>query len=96
MSVIAVINLSPKDPELLADYRQKAMQPLLDHGATILAAGPNTALETGNGPLNSVVLSFPSQDAAEAWFNDPKLTEIHAQRNVAADSSISLVPTFAG
>jgi uncharacterized protein (DUF1330 family) len=96
MSVIAVVNLTVKNHDLLTEYRGKAKEPLLAHGATILAAGPNIALESANGPLNTVVLSFPTQEAAEGWFNDPKLSDLHALRNEAADSSISLVPAFTG
>ncbi len=94
MTVYVVVDLEATDPELLNEYRGLAKQPLLDAGATILAGGPNTVLEAHNGTQNLVIFSFPSQEAAEKWYYDPALAEIHAMRHKASKSSMAIVPAF--
>lgn len=95
MSHFAIVNIIPKDNDLLAQYRSKAFPHLVRHNATVVAAGPNKVLEdNGAGPLGLVVISFPDEAAAQAWFDDPEIAEIHALRNKAAHSSIVLVPEF--
>ena len=48
--------------------------------------------DNGAGATTNVVLEFPSRDVAEAWFNDPDLTETHAKRRATAKTTIVLLP----
>ncbi|MFY0679830.1 MAG: DUF1330 domain-containing protein [Thalassovita sp.] len=95
MPYTVIVQMDPIDPELLAQYRPLALAPILAHGGQVLAAGPHEVLEdTQGGPLGTVVLRFPTEEAAKGWFNDPEIAEIHAMRNKAAKSTITLYPEF--
>ena len=95
MSHYVIVQMDPTDHELLAEYRPKALAPILAHGGTVIAAGPNEVLEdNGGGPLGTVIIRFPSAEAAKDWFNDPAIADVHAMRNKAAKSTITLYPEF--
>lgn len=97
MSHYVVVQLTPKDPALLERYFAVGRAAIEKHGGTAIAGGPDRKVleDNGAGDPASVVLTFPSGEAAEAWINDPDLAEVHDLRRTGANTTITLLPPIA-
>ena len=51
--------------------------------------------ENGGGTPASVLLTFPSGEAAQAWIDDPDLADVHNLRRTGANTTITLLPPMA-
>ncbi len=93
MTTHAVATLTVTNPESLAAYREKAGAALAKHGGAILQASGDLAIIEGEGTLPTAIalLSFPSKDAAQAWMNDPALSDVHALRRGSGTTTITLL-----
>lgn len=79
-------------------YGAKVAPQLQAVGAEILAASPNSTVLEGEWPGNwTVVIKFPSQEAALAWYQtDAYQKEIRPIRLQSASlNNLILVPSFA-
>ena len=85
--------LKLENPESLASYREKASVALAKHGGSVVQASKELALLEGGMDLPDLaaVLSFPDQDAARAWRNDPDLQDLHALREGSGQSNLVLL-----
>ena len=95
MSVQALAIITITDKETLGAYREKAADALAKHGGKVTAADPApVVLETAyDTPDLSVILDFPTSEAAQAWINDPELAGVHALRNKGGKSTIVVLPS---
>lgn len=59
------------DAEAYADYPAMAVSPLMAHGGEVLAADYEAQALEGEKREVTVVLKFPSEEAAMNWYNDP-------------------------
>lgn len=80
---------SMNDKDTFAKYREVAGAALAKHGGRVLSStpGPKQIEGTPQDLVALVILEFPDADAAQAWRQDPDLTETHALRTAAADFS---------
>ena len=94
MSHLVVVQLTPKDPDILNKYFAVGRAAVEKHGGQAIAGGPDRIVleENGAGAPASVVLSFPSGESAHSWINDPDLAEIHSLRRDGANTTITLLP----
>lgn len=94
MTVQALALITVTDRETLTTYRDQAADALAKHGGALLTVDPSpVVLETvGETPDVTALLSFPTEDAAHAWINDPALADIHALRNKGGNSTIVMIP----
>ncbi len=97
MTHYVVVQLTPKDPEMLERYFAVGRAAVEKHDGLAVAGGPDRKVleENGAGDPASVLLSFPSGAAAESWMNDPDLKEVHDLRRNGAHTTITLLPPMA-
>lgn len=87
---VIFIRDSIKDAEEMATYGKKAAGARGDHPITPLAFyGPLETLE-GAKADGVVLLSFPTMDAAKAWYNSPAYQEALPHRLKGADYRVIL------
>lgn len=93
MSAYALVTITLKDPDAFAKYRELAGPALAKHKAKPFAVSKENKVIEGDGPAPdiAVILEFPDRAHAEAWINDPELTEVHALRNAGGNSRIVLM-----
>ena len=93
MSVTLVATMKIEDMETLTQYREKAGSALAKHGGSVIAAGPisRTLEGTELDADTAAILSFPDVVSADNWISDPELQPIHAKRNKAGKSTISMI-----
>lgn len=93
MTTHAIVTLTVKSPEKIAAYREKAADALAKHGGQVVQASKDLVLIEGETQLPNMaaVLSFPDQEKALAWRNDPALQDIHALRQGSGESTIILL-----
>ena len=87
---VVIIIHKMKDAGAFAEYRKSAANAIAKHGGSLVTP-PSTPIQldgSGQTPAFITLLSFLSKEAAEAWRNDPDLTELHAQRNAGIDATI--------
>ncbi|MGR3614958.1 MAG: DUF1330 domain-containing protein [Paracoccaceae bacterium] len=91
--VYAFANIIATAPEKLAAYRDVAGEALARHQGRVVAATPNLTTLEGEGPTTGIgaLLEFTDAENAHGWINDPDLGEIHALRNSAGQSNITLL-----
>lgn len=94
MDHYVVVQLTPKEPEVLKQYFAVGKAAVEKHGGEAIAGGPDRVVmeENGAGDPASVLLKFPSKTAALAWIEDPELAETHALRRRGAATTITLLP----
>ncbi len=97
MTHFVVVQLTPKNTEILDRYLAVGRAAVEKHGGTAIAGGPDRKVleENGAGDPASVLLSFPSGAAAESWINDPDLKDVHDLRRNGANTTITLLPPMA-
>lgn len=88
------IQIDVHDPETIAAYRDRAIEPVARHGGMMIAGGPDCEVleDTGAGRPVSVLLSFPNAAAVRGWLEDPEFRALHALRRKAAKTVITMLP----
>ncbi len=72
------------DPAEMALYKQKVASTFVGHDFKLLAAyGPQEDLE-GAPTEGSVIVEFPSVEAAKAWYDSPAYVEVRKHRFAGA------------
>ena len=79
------------DPAEMAIYAEKARPAGEGHPITRLAFYGDVQTLEGSPIEGSVILSFPSREAALAWYNSPLYTEAKEHRLKGADYRIFMV-----
>jgi len=79
------------DQSELDTYTKKAGGSFAGHDFKVLAAyGPQEVLE-GDDHEGTVILSFPTREAAKAWFHSPAYQDAAQHRRAGADYQVTLV-----
>lgn len=91
--IYAVFKANVTNPDALASYRDQAGAALAKHGGKVEQATPTPIALDGTPDLPSIaaILSFPDQDAARAWLDDPDLADLHTLRRSAGQTEIMLL-----
>ena len=80
MAAYILVNVKVTDPERYATYRQLAQDAIAHHGGRYLARGGET-----------VVLEFPTLEAAKVFYDSPEYRAARAARGGAATMSMVAV-----
>lgn len=84
------------DADAIAAYSQAAIPSVIAAGATPLIAGPAERVAEGEWHGHTtVLLEFPSLDAANAWYDGPEYQAVIGQRHGAAVSNVAVFEGFA-
>ena len=80
---------SLKDEATFGEYRKVAAEALAKHGGKIVVPpSPPATLDGDDSPKAIVLLSFPTNAAAQAGRDDPELQDVLAMRNAGVDMTI--------
>ena len=83
MSVYVIASYDIDDPEGYAEYVPGVTPLLMKHGGEVLAADFEAQALEGERRDVHVILRFPTEEAASAWYNDPDYGPV---RQVRLDS----------
>jgi uncharacterized protein (DUF1330 family) len=85
-------NLEVRDPGLLLQYKARAAEVVRAYrGHYVVLGGPSEILEGNWAPAYPVMLEFPSDDLARAWYAAPEYQPLKAMRLRAVRSSAVLL-----
>ncbi len=91
----AIFTEAVTDRAGLGVYAQAAMPTVFAFGGTPLVAGPPAEVIEGEWHGNqTVVLEFPSVEAAQAWYHSAQYQAVVGQRHAAAESHAVIVGGF--
>ena len=76
MSAYLVFNYTITDAEGYAAYPPAAFVTMSEHDIEILAADYSSVPKEGHAGEVTIVLRFPSKDAALAWYESPAYQEV--------------------
>jgi len=80
------------DPERYDEYRHKAAESILAAGGHYVVRGGEVEVLEGEAPAGrTVVLEFPTRQAAIDWYRGPEYTEIRKIREGAAIARMYVV-----
>lgn len=97
MSAYIVYQADVYDPEQYELYKAQAAPALAAAGAKYLVRGGDIEVLEGEAPRGrTVIIEFPSKDAAVAFFHGPEYTAIRALRANAADAHMYVVDGYDG
>lgn len=91
MSAYFVANFAITDNDGYQLYLQKVRKVLMDHGAEVLAADYSSEPIEGRPAPVTVVLKFPSKEAAKAWHESPEYQAIIHHRLESTENGIGVV-----
>lgn len=80
--VYIIANVIIQNFERYRPYQEGFLPILKKHGGTLIAVDDVTQTLEGSAPLSGrvVILKFPSESAADAWFNDPDYQALSEHR----------------
>ncbi len=87
--VIAQIEVT--NPDEFGAYRELVPATIEAHGGRYLARGGRTEVVEGAGPGRTVVLEFPSYEAALGWYNSEDYAGPKAMRMAASEGTVTIV-----
>lgn len=80
------------DHEGIGKYAEAVMPILEAHGGQALVVDGNSCVMEGDAPHQSVVVKFPSIEAARAFYNSPEYQAIrHLRTDHVEDASLVIV-----
>jgi len=95
MSVYMIFRFNVSDPEQFAPYGAKVRPIIANHGGEVLAADFEGKALEGKAAGAEVILRFPSEEHATAFYNDPEYAPLKGLRlAVSTDRSAVLVKEF--
>ncbi|MFQ5982663.1 MAG: DUF1330 domain-containing protein [Woeseiaceae bacterium] len=90
-----VANFRITDPKAYASYPPAAVPTLIDNGAQILVADLESEAIEGQPDHVTLVIRFPSKDAARAWYSSAEYQDIIHLRTDNIEGQIVLADAFA-
>jgi uncharacterized protein (DUF1330 family) len=92
MPAYVILDIEVTDPDAYTAYRERSGATVEKHGGRFLVRGGDPAtVEGGWAPQRIVVLEFPSEEQARAWYDSPEYQEILPIREANATSRAVLV-----
>ena len=92
MPAYVILDIEVTDPDAYTAYRERSGATVEQHGGRFLVRGGDPAtVEGGWAPQRIVVLEFPSEEQARAWYDSPEYQEILPIREANASSRAVLV-----
>lgn len=83
---------NPTDKAKLDEYRRGNTEVVERHGGRFLVRGGDVQVIEGEwDPQRIVVMEFPDEAAARAWYDDPDYERLRALRQSASDTDLILV-----
>lgn len=91
-----VAHVDVRDPDIYAKYREANAAPFAKYGARfIVRGGPQTEME-GQSRARTVVIEFPSLQAATDCFHSPEYQAAKAIRDPISSADLVIVEGYEG
>ncbi len=94
MGALWIARVDVKDTALYDRYIEVASVVIPEHGGEFIARGGRVEQLEGQGRARNVVARFPSVDAAQAAYSDPRYQEAVGWAKEASDREIVVVETI--
>jgi len=94
MSAYLIANYKITNPEEYKPYVPAVMPTLEAHGVEVLVADYNSEVLEGTPSNVSVILRFPSKEAARAWYNSPEYQAIIHHRTDNTEGFVVFADQF--
>jgi uncharacterized protein (DUF1330 family) len=92
MKGYAIVRVNVTDPERYKDYSAGTEASLQPHGGRFIVRGGATECVEGSWDVGrTVVIEFPSIDAARAWYHSDAYQELAKVRREASSADFVLV-----
>ncbi|HZQ59112.1 MAG TPA: DUF1330 domain-containing protein [Acidimicrobiales bacterium] len=92
MTAYVIYQAEVLDPERYDEYRAKAAKSIVAAGGRYLVRGGDIDVLEGDPPASrTVVVEFPSREAALAWYRGSEYTEVRKIRDGAAQARAYVV-----
>ena len=94
MAAYVVANYKITNPEAFEAYPMAAGATVMAHGGEILVADPESEAVEGQPRHMTVILKFPSKDAAHAWYTSEEYVKILHLRTDNTEGTVTLSDEF--
>ena len=94
MSAYAVASYRVTNPEGFGDYPAQAIPTILQYGGEVLAADRESQVVEGEPAPVTVILRFPSKDAAREWYRSDEYQRIIHMRTDNSEGTVVLLDEF--
>lgn len=92
MTYVVVAVTEIMDPEMLGDYAKQAKATMAPYGGEYVAVDDNAEAVEGSWPnMRTVIVTFPSAEAARKWYESPKYQRILPLRLRSVKADVVLV-----
>ena len=91
VKVYMFVNLEIEDKDTYLKYEKGFFPILKKHGGEFLTFDDSFRHLEGSEPLTGgrvIIFSFPSEEAADGWYNDPEYQEISKYRREATTTQL--------
>ena len=90
VKVYMIANLQIHDADNYRNYEKGFFPILKKHGGEFITYDDNIVNVEGDNDVKGrvIIFSFPSEEAAESWYNDPKYQEISKYRREATTTQL--------
>lgn len=91
-----VAHVDVHDPEIYEEYRRLNAAPFAEFGARFIVRGGPQEVREGQARARTVVIEFPSIEAARACFESPGYQAAMAVRNPVSTADLVIVEGYEG
>jgi uncharacterized protein (DUF1330 family) len=85
-------HITVDDPEAYREYAEKAPATIAAYDGEYLVRGGESDIKEGNFPVSrTVVIRFPSFEAANAWYHGVEYSAIRPIREAVANGALMIV-----
>ena len=91
MKAYIVVQFTPKDKEMLQVYSAKAESTIANFEGEFIAKSEAHVLVGQSDYQYNAIIIFPTQAAAESWFNSPEYQGLTEVREKAMNASFALI-----
>ncbi|MGI9531936.1 DUF1330 domain-containing protein [Lutimonas sp.] len=92
MSAFVIVEIEIHNPELYTSYTALTPETIENHqGKFIVRGGETKVLEGDHSPQRTVILEFPSMEAADSWWHSEAYTKARKIRQQAATTKMTIV-----
>ena len=95
MAAYIVAKYAVTNPEGFPAYQSAVGPTFAGHDVEFIAVDPASEVIEGEPPHVTVILKFPSKEAARAWYNSPEYQAIKHHRTDNSTGDMVLVEGFA-
>ncbi len=91
MTAYVIVNVKVTNPEQYKEYQKWSTLAMRAHDVKVLVRGGKCEVLEGRDPIRTVVMQFPSMDAARAWYDSHQYRRARNAREGAAEMTMYIV-----